>query len=266
MEQESRSNGASATSSKQSADNTSRIESVHISGLLALNPAPVEKTDVPSKSMSPLSAWTAKINAMDTGMPSRASSSCSEFSTPSVADSVEFTETNPEALRGLGLGIDASDKEASGNATKEQTTDEDLAWGLCNMEQQSRSKTTHTTNATNATKDQDAKKTSSIKPVHALGLLALNPGPPSTSSFPFSTPSVADSVEFTETSPAAVIDKEATVKDTQASGDTVMNDTESESDMEQVSTGAVSSVVTQQVCLLIFEKLCFRSGTNLYQS
>ena len=69
------------------------------------------------------------------------------------------------------------------------------------MEQQSRSKTTHTTNATN---DQDAKKTSSIKPVHTLGLLALNPGPPSTSSSPFSTPSVADSVEFTETNPAAI--------------------------------------------------------------
>ena len=128
------------------------------------------------------------------------------------------------------------------------------------MEQQSRS------NATNATKDQDTKKTSSIKPVHALGLLALNPGPPSTSSSPFSTPSVADSVEFTETNPAGVIDKEAPVKDTQAPGDTVMNDTESESEIEQISTGAASSVVTQQVCLFIFEKLRFRSGTNLYQS
>ena len=132
-----------------------------------------------------------------------------------------------------------------------------MAWALCNMEQQSRSKTTHATNATNATKDQDAKKTSRIKPVHALGLLALNPGPPSTCPSPFSTPSVADSLEFTETNPAAVIDKEATVKDTQAPGDTVMNDTESESEMEQISTGAASSVVTQQVCLFIFEKLRF---------
>ena len=141
-----------------------------------------------------------------------------------------------------------------------------MAWALCNMEQQSRSKTTHTTNATNATKDQDAKKTSRIKPVHALGLLALNPGPPSTSPSPFSTPSVADSVEFTETNPAGVIDKQAPAKDQQAPDDTVMNDTESESEMEQISTGAASSVVTQQVCLFIFEKLCFRSGTNLYQS
>ena len=141
-----------------------------------------------------------------------------------------------------------------------------MAWALCNMEQQSRSKTTHTTNATNATKDQDAKKTSRIKPVHALGLLALNPGPPSTSPSPFSTPSVADSVEsaeFTETNPAAVMDKEASAIDKDAPG-TVMNDTESE--MEQISTGAASSVVTQQVCLFIFEKLRFRSGTNLYQS
>ena len=141
-----------------------------------------------------------------------------------------------------------------------------MAWALCNMEQQSRSKTTHTTNATNATKDQDAKKTSSIKPVHALGLLALNPGPPSTSSSPFSTPSVADSVEFTETNPAGVMHKQAPAKDQQAPIDTVMNDTESESEMEQISTGAASSVVTQQVCLFIFEKLRFRSGTNLYQS
>ena len=157
MEQESRSNAASATSSKQAADNTSRIKSVHVLGLLALNRAPVEKTDVPSNAMSPLSAWAAKINVMDTGMPSRASSSASDFSTPSVADSVEFTETNP----------------------------------------------------------------------------------------------------------AGVIDKEAPAKDTQAPGDTVMNDTESESEMEQISTGAASSVLTQQVCLLIFEKLRFRSGTNL---
>jgi hypothetical protein len=40
MEQQSRSNGASATSGKQAADTTSRIKSVHISGLLALNGAP----------------------------------------------------------------------------------------------------------------------------------------------------------------------------------------------------------------------------------
>ena len=122
------------------------------------------------------------------------------------------------------------------------------------MEQQSRS---NATNATNATNNQAADKTSSIKPVHGLGLLALNPGPHSTSSSPFSTPSVADSVEFTETNPAGVIDKEVTVKDQQAPGDTVMNDTESESEMEQISTGAASSVVTQQVCLFIFEKLRF---------
>jgi hypothetical protein len=109
IEQLSRSNGASATSGKQAADSTSRIKAVHISGLLALNG---EKTDVPSNAMSPLSAWAAKINAMDTGKPSRASSSASEFSTASVADSVEFTETNPEALRGLGFGIDENDKAA----------------------------------------------------------------------------------------------------------------------------------------------------------
>jgi hypothetical protein len=109
MEQQSRLNGASATSGKQAADSTSRIKPAHALGLLALNG---EKTDVPSNAMSPLSAWAAKINAMDTGVPSRASSSASDFSTPSVADSVEFTETNPEAMRGLGLGIDENDKAA----------------------------------------------------------------------------------------------------------------------------------------------------------
>jgi hypothetical protein len=148
MEQESRSNGASATPSKQAADNTSRIKSVHVLGLLALNCAPVEKTDVPSNAMSPLSAWAVKINAMDTGMPSRASSSASDFSTPSVADSVEFTETNP----------------------------------------------------------------------------------------------------------AGVIDKEAPVKDTQAPVDTVMNDTESESEIEEISAGGVLSVPLNQVCIFHFLK------------
>lgn len=102
MEQQSRSNGAGATSSKQAADNTSRIKPVHVLGILALNPAPVEKTGVPSSAMpakiDAFSALSAEINAMDTGVPSRASSSASEFSTPSVADSVEFTETNPAGV------------------------------------------------------------------------------------------------------------------------------------------------------------------------
>jgi hypothetical protein len=61
---------------------------------------------------------------------------------------------------------------------------------------------------------------------------------------PFSTPSVTESFEFTETNPQGidVIDKEAP-------GDTVMNDTESESEMEQISTDASLSVPLQQVCL-----------------
>jgi len=56
------------------------------------------------------------------------------------------------------------------------------------MEQQSRSKAT--TNATNATNHQPIDKTSKIKPVHVAGLLALNPGPPSTYSSVLSTSSV----------------------------------------------------------------------------
>jgi hypothetical protein len=82
---------------------------------------------------------------------------------------------------------------------------------------------------TNVTNQQATHLTSSIKPVHLSGLLALNPGPPSTSSS-FSTPSVADSVEFTETNPAAVIDKEATF----SSLGRLENDLSKKSDLIQV--------------------------------
>jgi len=83
MEQQSRSNVTNATNAtnNQAADKTSSITPEHIFGLIALNPGPT--------------------------------SPCSSFSIPSVTDSVrsaEFTETNPEALR--GLGIDASEQEA----------------------------------------------------------------------------------------------------------------------------------------------------------
>ena len=114
------------------------------------------------------------------------------------------------------------------------------------MEQQSRS------NATNATKDQDTKKTSSIKPVHALGLLALNPGPPSTSSSPFSTPSVADSVEFTETNPAAVMEKEASASEQQAPGDSGMPDAMGADQVEEISRGGNFALFMAQVCLFSF--------------
>ena len=116
-----------SASSAASAETVSIVKPEYVLGQRALNSAndhtlrrdcrraAVEKTAVPSSAMSPLSAWSAKIDAMDTGMLSRASSSCSDFSTASVADSVEFTETNPEALR--GLVIDAIDQEAPGDTT-----------------------------------------------------------------------------------------------------------------------------------------------------
>ena len=121
--------------------------------------------------------------------------------------------------------------------------DEDLACSLSNMEQQSPS---NSTNATNATHNQAADKTSTIKPVHALGLLALNPGPPLPCSS-FSTPSVADSVKFTETNSESLRGLSIDAIDKDACGDTVMNDTESES--EEIPAGGASSVVMQQVCL-----------------
>lgn len=96
-----------SASSAASAETVSIVKSEYVLGQRALNSAHdhtlrrdfkravVEKTGVPSSAMSPLSAWAAKIDAMDKDVLSRASSSCSEFSTSSVADSVEFTETNP---------------------------------------------------------------------------------------------------------------------------------------------------------------------------
>jgi hypothetical protein len=122
------------------------------------------------------------------------------------------------------------------------------------MEQQSRSNT-------NVTHQIATHLTSSIKPAHALGLLALNPAPPSTCPSPFSTPSVADSLEFTETNPAAVIDKEASASEQEAP-DTVMNDTESESDKEETAAGAALSVPLKEVILK--QVIFFDTYTFLY--
>jgi hypothetical protein len=92
---------------------------------------------------------------------------------------------------------------------------------------------------------QAADKTSRIEPAHLLGLLDLNRGAPSPCLSP--TPSVADSVEFTETNPAAVIEKSAPASDLQVQDDTVMNDIEPEADVEEFSTAAASSAPMQEV-------------------
>ena len=92
---------------------------------------------------------------------------------------------------------------------------------------------------------QAADKTSSIEPAHLLGLLDLNRGAPSPCLSP--TASVADSVEFTETNPAAVIEKAAPASDLQSQDDTVMNEIEPESEMELVSTAAASSAPMLEV-------------------
>ena len=95
----------------------------------------------------------------------------------------------------------------------------------------------------NVNNDRATDKTSKINISHALALCSIKKefnekewiekefyGPHSTCSSPFSTPSVADSVEFTETNPASVIDKQA------PASDTAMLETESESEMEVNST------------------------------
>ena len=63
----------------------------------------------------------------------------------------------------------------------------------------------------------------------------------------FSTPSVAGSLEFTETNAEGIdaSEQQAPMMDQ----DAVVNDTESESDKEETPAGAASSVLMQQVCL-----------------
>lgn len=134
-----------------------------------------------------------------------------------------------------------------------------MAWALCNMEQQIRSNTTNATNVTNSTNHQATHKTSSIKPAHLWGLLDLNPGQPSHSLSPFSTASVADSVEsaeYTETNPKGIdaMEQEAPPIDQDAPGNAVMNDTESESEIEESSAVGVLSVPLNQVCIFHFLK------------
>jgi hypothetical protein len=163
-----------------------------------------------------------------------------------------------------------------------------MAWALCNMEQQSRSNATNATNHQATEKTSTADKTSSIKPVHLLGLLDLNRGAPSPYLFglldinrgapspslsPFSTPSVAESVEFTETNPEALhgLGLGIDAIEQKASGNMGINDTESEGEGEELSAGGASSVQLKQVCLLSkscvlkisFSKSC--GFENLYQ-
>ena len=77
-----------------------------------LGEKPVIDESFPPSAMSSSMKYTGQQAPGHTDMPSMASSPASVFSIPSVPESVEFTETNPEALRGLGLGIDAIEQKA----------------------------------------------------------------------------------------------------------------------------------------------------------
>ena len=57
-------------------------------------------------------------------------------SAASVAESAKFTETNPEALRGLGLGIDENDKEAPGDAVMNDAESESEGGEILTLEQE----------------------------------------------------------------------------------------------------------------------------------
>ena len=106
------------------------------------------------------------------------------------------------------LGINTTNREAalaenvgSNLHVNAQATDEDLAWALCDMEQQSHLNTVTSTpilskglptNAVKATTDaQAAEKTSRITSAHVSGLLSLNP-----------TPTVSKAVEAATEEPA----------------------------------------------------------------
>ena len=113
-----------SASSAAPAEIVSIVKSEYVLGQRALNSAQdhelrrdsrraaVEKTGVPSNAMAHLDAWSAKIDAMDTDAPgdtamlSRASSSVSDFSTESVADSIH-----------------TNDKEAPGDAHESEMHD-----------------------------------------------------------------------------------------------------------------------------------------------
>ena len=94
-----------------------------------------------------------------------------------------------------------------------------------------------------------ASATSRITSVNLMGLLDLNRGAPSPCLSPFSAASVPESVEFTETNPAAVVDKEAPVIQQEAPLDSVMPDAEGASQIEEISTGGNFARFMAQVCL-----------------
>ncbi len=85
---------------------------------------PVIGKSFPPSVMSTSMKYTGQQAPGNTAMPSMASSPVSAFSIHSVPESVEFTETNPEALGGLGLGIDAIEQKAPGNMVMNDTESE----------------------------------------------------------------------------------------------------------------------------------------------
>ncbi len=151
MEQQSRSKATTNTTKHQPVDKTTKIKPVHALGLLALNPGPIEKNNSKEVLPQPLrqkkvammrtfpimapvedtisaSASTGQHSPGDTVMSSMACSYSSVLSTPSVAGSVEFTETHPEALHGLDIDKDAtaSDQQASGDTVMLKTANKSL--------------------------------------------------------------------------------------------------------------------------------------------
>jgi hypothetical protein len=151
MEQQSHSKTTTNTTHHQPVDKTTKIKPVHALGLLALNPGPIEKNNNKEVLPQPLRqkkvammrtfpimapeheaisafASTGQHSPGDTVMSSMACSYSSVLSTPSVAGSVEFTETHPEALHGLDIDKDApaSEQQAPSDTAMLKTANKSL--------------------------------------------------------------------------------------------------------------------------------------------
>ena len=132
------SNGASTN--YQPADKTSRIKPVHVSGLPALNPGQIDKSNskevLPQcgrkKMVATMRAFPGQEAISAAAMPSISSSAASPFSTPSVAESVEFTETNPKGIDAMEEEAPPIDQDAPGdimNDTESESEDGEICAG-----------------------------------------------------------------------------------------------------------------------------------------
>ena len=219
-------NATNATS-KQPADKTSRIKDMHVYGLLALNPGPIDKNN--SKEMLPKPVRQKMLANMPT-FPITAPA-------PEAISAAGSTTASPMQVLGM-FGMRARCALAPLELTRKPLLQVDATYKQVLCEKQS---------------FPPSAMSSSMK---YTGLQAPgDSGMPSIASSPASvlslTHSVAESVEFSETNPEALggLGLGIDAIEQKAPGDAVVNDTESEGEGEEISTGAALAVPMQQVCL-----------------